>query len=300
MADLTEDLAGLTDAIVRPLIDEPDALDITAAETEDGNIMVEIRVAADDAGKVIGRQGRVIKSIRHLGPRRRVEVGQAGRCGAHRLNARLDVHRLSGETEEFEREGSSHAVRRAFPLCCTPGLTLAVVPPQLDAPRTLTASEVTERAENEALVFFDEVSDLSSAEFLPAASFWPARGDIDASVLEEAEALPAWEGWSARRARGIRGRGRGSCRARDPAFAHGAPPRGERRSSRWWTSSSLASTRAAAASMCPCPPACSICRTPRASSSFRPSAPPIDRGSYAHRNPLHVPAYSTTRSWASP
>ena len=60
MADLTEDLAGLTDAIVRPLIDEPDALDITAA------IMVEIRVAADDAGKVIGRQGRVIKSIRTL------------------------------------------------------------------------------------------------------------------------------------------------------------------------------------------------------------------------------------------
>jgi len=54
MADLTEDLAGLTDAIVRPLIDEPDALDITAAETEDGNIMVEIR------------QGRVIKSIRTL------------------------------------------------------------------------------------------------------------------------------------------------------------------------------------------------------------------------------------------
>ena len=35
-------------------------------ETEDGNIMVEIRVAADDAGKVIGRQGRVIKSIRTL------------------------------------------------------------------------------------------------------------------------------------------------------------------------------------------------------------------------------------------
>ena len=44
MADLTEDLAGLTDAIVRPLIDEPDALDIAAAETEDGSIMVEIRV----------------------------------------------------------------------------------------------------------------------------------------------------------------------------------------------------------------------------------------------------------------
>ena len=73
-----------------------------------------------------------------------------------------------------------------------PGLTLAVVPPQLDAPRTLTVSEVTERAENEALVFFDEVSDLSSAELLAGCELL-AR---DASVLVEAEALPAWEGWS--------------------------------------------------------------------------------------------------------
>ena len=32
----------------------------------DGCELVEIRVAADDAGKVIGRQGRVIKSIRVL------------------------------------------------------------------------------------------------------------------------------------------------------------------------------------------------------------------------------------------
>lgn len=66
MADLTEDLAGLVDSIVRPLVDEPDALDVTAAEAEDGAIVVEIRVDADDAGKVIGRQGRVIKAIRTL------------------------------------------------------------------------------------------------------------------------------------------------------------------------------------------------------------------------------------------
>lgn len=66
MGDLTENLAGLADAIVRPLVDAPDDLEVTAFETEDGNIMVEIRVAADDAGKVIGRQGRVIKAIRTL------------------------------------------------------------------------------------------------------------------------------------------------------------------------------------------------------------------------------------------
>lgn len=66
MADQTEDLAGLVDAIVRPLIDVEDELDIAAVETEDGNILVEIRVNPDDAGKVIGRQGRVIKAIRTL------------------------------------------------------------------------------------------------------------------------------------------------------------------------------------------------------------------------------------------
>lgn len=66
MADLTEDLAGLVDSIVRPLIEEEEALEVTAVEAEDGGVIVEIRVAADDAGKVIGRQGRVIKAIRTL------------------------------------------------------------------------------------------------------------------------------------------------------------------------------------------------------------------------------------------
>ena len=66
MAELTEDLAGLVDSIVRPLVEDADALDVAAVETEDGSIVVEVRVAEGDAGKVIGRQGRVIKAIRTL------------------------------------------------------------------------------------------------------------------------------------------------------------------------------------------------------------------------------------------
>ncbi len=66
MADLAEDLAGLVDSIVRPLVEVEDELDVAAVEAEDGSIVVEIRVAAEDAGKVIGRQGRVIKAIRTL------------------------------------------------------------------------------------------------------------------------------------------------------------------------------------------------------------------------------------------
>ena len=66
MADLTEDLAGLVDAIVRPLVEEADALEVASVEAEDGGMVIEIRVAEGDAGKVIGRQGRVIKAIRTL------------------------------------------------------------------------------------------------------------------------------------------------------------------------------------------------------------------------------------------
>ncbi len=66
MPEQTEDIVGLVDAVVRPLIEFEDDLDIQSSETEDGGILVEIRVNEEDAGKVIGRQGRVIKAIRTL------------------------------------------------------------------------------------------------------------------------------------------------------------------------------------------------------------------------------------------
>ena len=62
----TEDIVGLVDAVVRPLIEFEDDLEIQASETEDGGVLVEVRVHEEDAGKVIGRQGRVIKAIRTL------------------------------------------------------------------------------------------------------------------------------------------------------------------------------------------------------------------------------------------
>ena len=66
MSALTEDLAGLVDAVVRPLVEVEEELDITAEEAEDGVVLVEIHVSEGDVGKVIGRQGRVIKAIRTL------------------------------------------------------------------------------------------------------------------------------------------------------------------------------------------------------------------------------------------
>lgn len=66
MSELTEDLAGLVESIVRPLVEVEEDLQITAEETEEDVVLVEIRVNEDDAGKVIGCQGRVIKAIRTL------------------------------------------------------------------------------------------------------------------------------------------------------------------------------------------------------------------------------------------
>lgn len=66
MSEQTEDFVGLVDAIVRPLVDNEEDLNIQGSETEEGSILVEIRVNEEDAGKIIGRQGRVIKAIRTL------------------------------------------------------------------------------------------------------------------------------------------------------------------------------------------------------------------------------------------
>ncbi len=82
-----------------------------------------------------------------------------------------------------------------LPFVLYPGLRLAVVPPQLDAPRTLTVREASERADNEALVFFEEIADLSAAELLAGCELLAREDEVDLSVLEDAEELPAWEGW---------------------------------------------------------------------------------------------------------
>lgn len=66
MSTQDEEILGLVETVVRPLIEYPDDLKLSSSYTEDGSILVEIRVNDEDAGKVIGRQGRIIKSIRTL------------------------------------------------------------------------------------------------------------------------------------------------------------------------------------------------------------------------------------------
>lgn len=58
------DMAEMVRGLVTPLVTHPDELEVTRQDLNDGTIMIEMRVNEEDAGKVIGRQGRVIKAIR--------------------------------------------------------------------------------------------------------------------------------------------------------------------------------------------------------------------------------------------
>ena len=51
--------------IAQNLVDHPDEVTVTERE-ENGEIVLELRVADGDMGKVIGRQGRIAKEIRVL------------------------------------------------------------------------------------------------------------------------------------------------------------------------------------------------------------------------------------------
>ena len=51
--------------IVQSLVDHPDQVSVTERRT-DGETGYEVRVADGDMGKVIGRQGRIVKQIRIL------------------------------------------------------------------------------------------------------------------------------------------------------------------------------------------------------------------------------------------
>lgn len=71
-------VVDLVNYILVNLVAEPERLNVTAQRTED-SVLIEVTCAADDAGRIIGRGGRVINAVRTLARaaadgRQRVEV----------------------------------------------------------------------------------------------------------------------------------------------------------------------------------------------------------------------------------
>lgn len=51
--------------IAKSLVENPEAVSVTEVTKEDG-LVLELRVAPDDMGKVIGKHGRIAKEIRSV------------------------------------------------------------------------------------------------------------------------------------------------------------------------------------------------------------------------------------------
>ncbi len=51
--------------IARSLVDQPEAVNVTRKD-EDDNVTIELTVAPEDLGKVIGKQGRTARALRSL------------------------------------------------------------------------------------------------------------------------------------------------------------------------------------------------------------------------------------------
>ena len=61
------DLVNLTETIIKKLVTDPESVSVKEFETEEENtIQIEVLISADDMGRIIGKEGRIIRSIREI------------------------------------------------------------------------------------------------------------------------------------------------------------------------------------------------------------------------------------------
>ena len=63
MTEQSGDMRALIEEIAKSLVDEPDQVSINQVDSEQGTVL-ELKVASNDLGKVIGKQGRTARSLR--------------------------------------------------------------------------------------------------------------------------------------------------------------------------------------------------------------------------------------------
>lgn len=65
MASSTDSVVEMVEVIAKALVDEPDSVEVQHVSGERSSVL-ELSVAEDDLGKIIGKKGRTAKSIRTL------------------------------------------------------------------------------------------------------------------------------------------------------------------------------------------------------------------------------------------
>jgi uncharacterized protein len=59
-------MRDLLEFLTRSLVEDPEAVQVTEVEEIDGEVVLEVEVAEDDLGRVIGRGGRVANALRSV------------------------------------------------------------------------------------------------------------------------------------------------------------------------------------------------------------------------------------------
>ncbi len=70
-----EQLENLLRVLVRPLVERPEEIEISSRE-EGSRVRLSLRVADEDVGRIIGRQGRTINAIRKVVKAASVRMGK--------------------------------------------------------------------------------------------------------------------------------------------------------------------------------------------------------------------------------
>tara|TARA_B100001245_G_C22842375_1_gene404987 strand:- start:871 stop:1101 length:231 start_codon:yes stop_codon:yes gene_type:complete len=56
----------LLEYIAKALVENPDEVEVTQEEEEEGKIVLKLKVADEDKGRIIGKRGRIAESIRAI------------------------------------------------------------------------------------------------------------------------------------------------------------------------------------------------------------------------------------------
>lgn len=57
-------MEDLLEYLARALVDQPDEVSVDSFDEDDGTVVLELSVAEDEAGKVIGKGGRTVAALR--------------------------------------------------------------------------------------------------------------------------------------------------------------------------------------------------------------------------------------------
>lgn len=80
----------LVEHILKALVDQPDKVQVTENQRE-GSLTIEVRVADEDTGRVIGREGRIVNALRTV-------VKAAGAKDQQRISVEI----ISKDKEEIQ------------------------------------------------------------------------------------------------------------------------------------------------------------------------------------------------------